>query len=243
MSSPIHKNNQTVTENKIQAAYKEKAIHVSISEEGHENYRKSLLQTEHISTDSKDSYDTIKLSQDAETPDIETNLKVSEQLVDGELGRLTVKDSLESHLQTYATLYDEIQKGYKEGTREVYVADTSSESGYRKLTKEEELESLDKGYEKLITDLDEFHVQNEKNQKIIKEYSEMISKIKGARSETAKNYFENVKTNKENIPENVKERMSLAAQTFRNKYMESTNNSQTVADILSGIDITRYVEK
>ena len=46
----------------------------------------------------------------------------------------------------YASIYDDIVKGYEAGTREVYVEDSESGTGYRKLTMEEEISELDKAF-------------------------------------------------------------------------------------------------
>ena len=51
---------------------------------------------------------------------------------------MCIRDS--NYVKAYAELYDEIVKGYENGTREIYVAD---ENGPRKLTKDEELSNLD----------------------------------------------------------------------------------------------------
>ena len=52
-----------------------------------------------------------------------------------------------NYVKAYAELYDEIVKGYENGTREIYVA---AENGPRKLTKDEELSNLDAAYKKTV---------------------------------------------------------------------------------------------
>ena len=59
---------------------------------------------------------------------------------------ISVSDTANNMLKVYASLYDEIVKGYENGTRETYVEDENAEGGYRKLTMEEELDELDKAY-------------------------------------------------------------------------------------------------
>lgn len=56
---------------------------------------------------------------------------------------LNITDKANNYVKAYAELYDEIVKGYENGTREIYVAD---ENGPRKLTKDEELSNLDAAY-------------------------------------------------------------------------------------------------
>ena len=46
----------------------------------------------------------------------------------------------------YGNLYDEIVQGYKDGTVERYVGDENSETGFRKMTLDEELARLDKAF-------------------------------------------------------------------------------------------------
>lgn len=56
------------------------------------------------------------------------------------------EDKTKDLLGAYASIYDDIVKGYEAGTREVYVEDSESETGYRKLTMEEEISELDKAF-------------------------------------------------------------------------------------------------
>ena len=54
----------------------------------------------------------------------------------------TMKEKEDALIDGYKALYDEISKGYEDGTRVRYIEDESSEDGFRKLTKEEELSIL-----------------------------------------------------------------------------------------------------
>ena len=62
-----------------------------------------------------------------------------------EKSALNITDKANNYVKAYAELYDEIVKGYENGTREIYVAD---ENAPRKLTKDEELSNLDAAYKK-----------------------------------------------------------------------------------------------
>lgn len=55
---------------------------------------------------------------------------------------LTIEEWGNCLLSTFAKTYDEIVTGYQSGTRELYVVDENEESGYRRLTMEEELDNL-----------------------------------------------------------------------------------------------------
>ena len=72
---------------------------------------------------------------------------------DGEYERVyqTVSEKGDSLLKAYAESYDEIIKGHSEGSRETYIADESSENGFRKQTADEELSELDKAYEDMAS--------------------------------------------------------------------------------------------
>ncbi len=50
--------------------------------------------------------------------------------------------------RAYGNLYDRIVQGYENGTRERYTEDKNSETGYRKMTKEEELKGLSLAFQK-----------------------------------------------------------------------------------------------
>lgn len=58
------------------------------------------------------------------------------------------EDIMSASLGAYASLYEEINEGYENGTREVWVAD--EKTGKRKLTKDEEIERLNNAYNREI---------------------------------------------------------------------------------------------
>ncbi|KAI4447823.1 hypothetical protein C823_002342 [Eubacterium plexicaudatum ASF492] len=49
-----------------------------------------------------------------------------------------IADEPEDSVRAYANLYDAIVQGYQDGTRERYVEDENSETGFRKMTMEED---------------------------------------------------------------------------------------------------------
>lgn len=57
---------------------------------------------------------------------------------------------VEGAANAYATMYQEIVEGHRNGTREVYVLENTENGTRRLITLEEELEKLDKGFETLI---------------------------------------------------------------------------------------------
>ena len=56
--------------------------------------------------------------------------------------KLTIQKKADILLQEFRGIFDEITSGYKEGDRVRFIADTTSEDGYRKLSKEDELSIL-----------------------------------------------------------------------------------------------------
>ena len=63
---------------------------------------------------------------------------------------ITLSDKKDALLGSFKDIADEISSGYEQGNRIRYVEDESSEDGYRKLTKEEELEILQNDFEELV---------------------------------------------------------------------------------------------
>lgn len=58
------------------------------------------------------------------------------------------EEDFEKNLRSvYADMYDEIRRGYADGTREIYIADGTAEFGYRRVTEEEEIAALDAAFD------------------------------------------------------------------------------------------------
>jgi len=64
-------------------------------------------------------------------------------------GAYSFSDRAADYVRAYGNLYDEIVQGYKDGTAERYVEDENSETGFRKMTLDEELAGLDKAFQKM----------------------------------------------------------------------------------------------
>lgn len=58
------------------------------------------------------------------------------------------EEIMSASLESYAALYEEINEGYENGTREVWVAD--GKTGKRKLSKEEDIERLNNAYRREV---------------------------------------------------------------------------------------------
>lgn len=64
-------------------------------------------------------------------------------------GSLTIEDREDALMSSFQSIADEIVKGYENGARVRFVEAPDSEDGYRKLTKEDELEILQKEFDDL----------------------------------------------------------------------------------------------
>ena len=60
---------------------------------------------------------------------------------------MKAEDFAKNVLSVYADMYDEIKRGYADGTREIYIADGNAEFGYRRATEEEEIAALDAAFD------------------------------------------------------------------------------------------------
>lgn len=132
---------------KMPTAFDDVSAKVTISEEGLDYYRESVTAMEatgnqRIEEDRPPNPQNIYM-------DIENN--IYEMLV-MKTNKLNSVDSngggvgsTYGFLSAYASMYDEIMRGYEDGTREYWVR---SENGYRQVTKEEELTALNKAVEK-----------------------------------------------------------------------------------------------
>lgn len=119
----------------------DRAVSVTISKEGIESLKnggKAVGQKESIMQASK----SIGANYGYRLADETGRLK--EQRDSG--GAYSLSDRAADYVKAYGNIYDEIVQGYKDGTVERYVEDGSSETGFRKMTLEEELAGLDKAF-------------------------------------------------------------------------------------------------
>lgn len=158
----------------------------------------------------------------------------------GEYERIyqTISEKADSLLKAYAESYDEIQKGYSQGNRESYITDNTSEEGYKKLTKEEEIAELDKAYHQYST---EFEMNNSSkiisalanNAKLVNEASNNRAKIASSTIDD----LNNRKTESSNLPTNLSQRLIDASNTFKVSYETSSTNKIDLTKMLSSINI------
>lgn len=156
--------------------------------------------------------------------------KPYEMLMDGYLfginvgTRSTLEEEASDLLKKYAKEYDEIVQGYKNGQRERYVYDSTTESGYRKVTMSEELELLDKGFKRAADLIETIGERRPEDAKACEIIANSIAKIFGEQSERAikaREAAERVKNAV--IPENISQKIIAAKKVFTEQYGKQTN--------------------
>ncbi len=233
----VEKNNVKVQKENKQTNEKhttEQAVKLSISNEGMEYYRNCIQQNR------QETYDDVlqrrELLKSEKIRDIDYGYEISKKAAElnkdaANAGQnaLSTTDRANGYVAAYAELYDEIVQGYESGTREIYVTD---ENGTHKLTKDEELSNLDAAYNKTVDDFVTMETTNQHARGIIGEEMNKISKIT-TRSTLASAYIEEQKTRgKDEIPENLTEKMYGAITSFKEKYtMIQPNREQLLMSI------------
>ena len=233
----VEKNNVKVQKENKQTNKKhttEQSVKLSISNEGMEYYRNCIQQNR------QETYDDVlqrrELLKSEKIRDIDYGYEISKKAAElnkdaANAGQnaLSTTDRANGYVAAYAELYDEIVQGYESGTREIYVTD---ENGTHKLTKDEELSNLDAAYKKTVDDFVTMETTNQHARGIIGEEMNKISKIT-TRSTLASAYIEEQKTRgKDEIPENLTEKMYGAITSFKEKYtMIQPNREQLLMSI------------
>ena len=233
----VEKNNVKVQKENKQTNEKhttEQSVKLSISNEGMEYYRNCIQQNR------QETYDNVlqrrELLKSEKIRDIDYGYEISKKAAElnkdaANAGQnaLSTTDRANGYVAAYAELYDEIVQGYESGTREIYVTD---ENGTHKLTKDEELSNLDAAYKKTVDDFVTMETTNQHARGIIGEEMNKISKIT-TRSTLASAYIEEQKTRgKDEIPENLTEKMYGAITSFKEKYtMIQPNREQLLMSI------------
>ena len=238
----ITKNASKVQEENKQTNEKrtaEQSVKLSISNEGREYYRNSIQQN------GQETYDDVlqrrEQLKNEKISVIDYGYEISKKAAGwnkeaANTGRnvLSTTDRANGYVAAYAELYDEIIQGYEAGTREIYVAD---ENGTRKLTRDEELSTLDAAYKKTVDDFVTMEKRNQHAREIISEEMDKISKIT-SRSTLAATYIEEQKTRGEDeIPENLGEKMYEAIFSFKEKYAMFHSNMDNLSQLLMSVKI------
>ncbi len=133
---------------------------------------------------------------------------------------VSIKDKAAALLKGYAEKYDEIIKGYEDGTRVRYVVDMDTEDLYRKATMEEDLEYLRIEFEERAASLELIHKRDCKVREVHAK-STMDGFPYGSSMRDVLKYgtlYRNMK-DEENIVD-IKKKLIDAASSFVSRYKE-----------------------
>ena len=148
---------------------------------------------------------------------------------------LSVTDRANGYISAYASMYDEIVKGYENGTREIYVED---EFGIHRLTKEEELKALDEAYKREVDDFVAMEKANEQAYAIVTEAVKKIASIKSGSGASVSETDNSKAMEQHKVPENLKGRMLSAADIFKQNYAAFNPDTDSLSQILSRVKIS-----
>ena len=148
---------------------------------------------------------------------------------------LSVTDRANGYISAYASMYDEIVKGYENGTREIYVED---EFGIHRLTKEEELKALDEAYKREVDDFVAMEKANEQAYAIVTEAVKKIASIKSGSGASVSETDNSKAMEQHKVPENLKGRMLSAADIFKQNYAAFNPDTDNLSQVLSRVKIS-----
>ena len=148
---------------------------------------------------------------------------------------LSVTDRANGYISAYASMYDEIVKGYENGTREIYVED---EFGIHRLTKEEELKALDEAYKREVDDFVAIEKANEQAYAIVTEAVKKIASIKSGSGASVSETDNSKAMEQHKVPENLKGRMLSAADIFKQNYAAFNPDTDNLSQVLSRVKIS-----
>lgn len=123
-------------------------------------------------------------------------------------GNLTIEDREDALMSSFQSIADEIVKGYESGARVRFVEDSDSEDGYRKLTKEDELDILQKEFDDL-SEVKFGRKQQEAAQAVAKSLADLHKVLEKSGKGTSSKEYEPIK-----IPDDFLERILRKSRMF-----------------------------
>lgn len=204
------------------------AVTVSISSEGKESYRNSLLDKGETYENVLDRRNELFLGAD--------QFGISfmfEYTPFG--GKRTIKDVASDLLKSYASQYDEIVQGYKTGEKKYYIQDSESENGRRQMTMSEVLNDLDEAYKSAVESLEIEIQQYAENFKVLEDYQNFSSKYLDKQDDEMEKVRKPIsRSGNDVIPENLSEKMMDAVKAFVEQY--SQQETIDLESMLKNID-------
>lgn len=239
IAAPQNKSGATAPVETVKKFELAQPVKVDISKEAMDKYRESIKER------NQDTYDDViarheQLSK-MKQPQEDLNFALGNRLSTFQSDKdhhYTIEDKSQDLLKTYATMYDEIVTGYENGSRERYVFDDTTESGVRKLTKEEELAGLDSAYKGYADLLESYAKQQAEVAPIFEKYKKQLDQIGSARAEMANEMAKRLEeTKSKKLPENISEKVVNASKLFVEQYTNPLNAGKGIAEILKNINI------
>ncbi|MFA9377089.1 MAG: hypothetical protein ACERKZ_10100 [Lachnotalea sp.] len=126
-----------------------------------------------------------------------------------------------SCFEVYTSMYDEIKSGYADGTREIWIIDSTIENGFRKVTEDEEISALDSAYDFYSQVVDAYVNSGDISKKIENAMNQLQLDLQNQESiRTSHNEDED----KDKGISDIHDRLLKAAQLWKNGYSINTNN-------------------
>ena len=224
---PAQMNNNRVTENPIKVSISQEGIDRSrIQQNGQETFESVMQRREMLKKTRVMSY-----GYDLSMKAVELNDAASENGAK----TLSVTDRANGYISAYASMYDEIVRGYENGTREIYVED---EFGMHRLTKEEELKALEEAYKREVDDFVTMEKANEQAYAIVSQEMIKIASV-SARSGVAVSEANDSKAMEQHkVPENLNGKMLSAADIFKQNYAVFNPDTDNLSQVLSRVKIS-----
>lgn len=215
-------------------AKEENAVKLSISQEGMKSYRKKLHESgmngsgkvivkadkDSIIRQAKQATNALLAKSYGNAFAKETQT-LKEQRKSG--GTYSLSNKAEDSVRAYGNHYDEIVQGYQNGTRERYVEDETAETGYRKMTMEEELNELDKAFQRAADRADV-------KEMITGEFQRLSSKAGSKQTSFTDTDKKPQATDKE---ETIGQKMKRLAQAWKDTYKASGSKESSMEKALA----------
>ena len=163
---------------------------------------------------------------------------VDENIRKNEGRDVNINDIMKTMMDTYESLYNEIVKSHENGDREVDYAIT----GKQKITLEQDLDGLDKAFNKRLSNLEGYITVQQTNKQFessSRDSFEYYKRVKGIQSESNENmggatendinYFET------DYQDTVKAIMQQARESFLENFASNGYRKGVAVDILNGI--------
>lgn len=127
---------------------------------------------------------------------------------------ITIEDKKNIIMNSFQTMAKEVVTGHDDGTRIRYIADSDSEDGYRKLSKEDELSILQQEFDDYVES--RFGLQHQKESEMVAKAVNRLQDIKLEMGRGDIRYYE-----PEKIPEGFAEEMQNSAKSYVASLSES----------------------